>query len=56
MNFSIAVLPGDGVGPEVTDEAVKVMEAAGRRFGHVFELGYGMVGLAVLAGALPVGS
>jgi 3-isopropylmalate dehydrogenase len=27
-------LPGDGVGPEVTAEAVKVLEAAGRRFGH----------------------
>ena len=44
MNFSIAVLPGDGVGSEVTDEAVKVMEAVGRRFGHTFELGYGRVG------------
>ena len=44
MRFSIAVLPGDGVGPEVTGEAVKVLEAVGRRFGHTFDLGYGSVG------------
>ncbi len=44
MKFSIAVLPGDGVGPEVVAEAVKVMEAVGRSFGHAFELTYGRVG------------
>ena len=44
MEFSITVLPGDGIGPEVVDEAVKVLEAAGRRFGHTFELRYGIVG------------
>ena len=44
MRFSIAVLPGDGVGLEVTGEAVKVLEAVGRRFGHTFDLGYGSVG------------
>jgi tartrate dehydrogenase len=30
---NIAVIPGDGVGPEVSAEAVRVLEAAGRRFG-----------------------
>ena len=44
MRFSIAVLPGDGVGPEVIAEAVKVMEAVGRRFGHTFDLSHGRVG------------
>jgi len=44
MQFSITVLPGDGIGPDVVDEAVKVLEAAGRRFGHQFELRYGIVG------------
>ena len=44
MRFDITVLPGDGVGPEVTAEAVKVMEAVGRRFGHTFELSYGRIG------------
>jgi 3-isopropylmalate dehydrogenase len=31
-SFRIAVLPGDGVGPEVTAAAVQVLEAAGRAF------------------------
>ena len=44
MSFSIAVLPGDGVGPEVTAEATKVIEAVGRRFGHGFDLGFGRFG------------
>jgi 3-isopropylmalate dehydrogenase len=34
--FKIAVLPGDGIGPEVMDEALKVMDAAREKFG--FEL------------------
>jgi 3-isopropylmalate dehydrogenase len=32
-NYTIAVIPGDGIGPEVTDEALKVLKAAGERFG-----------------------
>ena len=35
--YRIVVLPGDGIGPEVTREAIKVLEAVGRRFGHRFE-------------------
>ena len=34
----IAVLPGDGIGREVTDQAVAALEAVGRRFGHRFTL------------------
>jgi 3-isopropylmalate dehydrogenase len=34
----IAVIPGDGIGKEVTAEAVKVIEAVGQRFGRRFEL------------------
>ena len=44
MNFSITVLPGDGVGPEVIAEAVKVIDAVGSRFGHAFDLRYGRIG------------
>ena len=44
MKYSVAVLPGDGVGPEVTAEAVKVMEAVGDRFGHTFDLRFGKIG------------
>jgi 3-isopropylmalate dehydrogenase len=44
MKFDIAVLPGDGVGPEVIDQGVNVLEAVGRRFGHEFRLHWGVVG------------
>ncbi|MDD4986455.1 MAG: 3-isopropylmalate dehydrogenase, partial [Dehalococcoidales bacterium] len=44
MRFSLAVLPGDGIGPDVTAEAVKVLKAVGSRFGHDFRLDYGLVG------------
>ena len=44
MQFNLTVLPGDGVGPEVTNEAVKVLQAVGKRFGHDFNLHYGLVG------------
>ncbi|MEL6864180.1 MAG: 3-isopropylmalate dehydrogenase [Bacteroidota bacterium] len=36
MNKKIAVLAGDGIGPEVTEQAIKVMEAVAQRFGHEF--------------------
>lgn len=44
MKFKLAVLPGDGVGPEIMDEGVKVLEAVGKKFGHSFELSYGLIG------------
>jgi 3-isopropylmalate dehydrogenase len=44
VEFNIAVLSGDGIGPEVTAEGVKALEAAGRAFGHTFNLEYGDVG------------
>ncbi len=44
MQFNLAVLPGDGVGPEVTGEAIKVLLSVGQRFGHDFNLHYGLVG------------
>ncbi|MEK7246128.1 MAG: tartrate dehydrogenase [Pseudomonadota bacterium] len=36
-NFRIALVPGDGIGPEVVPAAVRVLEAAGKRFGVAFE-------------------
>lgn len=44
MQLNLAVLPGDGVGPEVISEAIKVLQAVGRRFGHDIRLNYGLVG------------
>lgn len=44
MKFNLAVLPGDGIGPDVTTEGIKVLQAIGRRFGHEFNLRYGLLG------------
>ena len=44
MEFKLAVLPGDGIGSDVIAEAIRVLEAVGRRFGHDFELSEGAIG------------
>ena len=44
MKADIAVLPGDGIGPEVTAEAVRVLESVGRKFGHEFEMREALLG------------
>ena len=44
MKASIAVLPGDGIRPEVISESIKVLEAIGNRFNHDFEIESGRVG------------
>ena len=36
MNVKIALISGDGIGPEVVGEAVKVLEQVGKKFGHTF--------------------
>jgi 3-isopropylmalate dehydrogenase len=38
MRAQVAVLPGDGIGPEVTAEGVRCLEAVARLFGHEFQL------------------
>ncbi len=38
MRALIAVLPGDGIGPEVVGQATRVLEAVARRFEHRFEM------------------
>ena len=32
-NYTITVLKGDGIGPEIVDEAIKVLDKAGEKFG-----------------------
>ena len=36
MNCNIAVIKGDGIGPEVVTQAMKVLDAVGEKFGHTF--------------------
>ena len=49
--YTIAVLPGDGIGPEVTAEGERVLQAAGQRFGITFTLSHFPVGAAGVAAA-----
>jgi len=36
MNYNIALLKGDGIGPEIVDSAVRVLEAIGKKYNHTF--------------------
>lgn len=47
-NIKIAVLPGDGIGREITPQAIAVLEAVGRAFGHRFDFQEGIVGGAAI--------
>ena len=42
--FKIALLPGDGIGPEVCREAVKTLRAVEKKFNHEFEITDGLIG------------
>jgi 3-isopropylmalate dehydrogenase len=46
--YTIAVLPGDGIGQEVTAEAVRVLRAIGRRAGATFEFAEALIGGAAI--------
>lgn len=37
MNYKIALIRGDGIGPEIVNETVKVIDKVGEKFGHTFE-------------------
>ena len=36
MNYQIAVIPGDGIGPDVVEQTLKVTDKVGEKFGHTF--------------------
>ena len=36
MDYKIALIRGDGIGPEIVNEAVGIIDAVGERFGHTF--------------------
>ena len=44
MNLKILLLPGDGIGTEVTSAAVDVLQAVAKKFGHTLELSEGLLG------------
>ena len=48
MEMNIALLPGDGIGPEVINQAVKVVKAIGQKFGHQITFSEAVVGAAAV--------
>jgi len=48
MRTRIAVLGGDGIGPEVTAEAVRVLQAVGSKYGYDFEFSEALIGGAAI--------
>jgi 3-isopropylmalate dehydrogenase len=44
VKAKIVVLPGDGIGPEVTAEALRVLQVVARKFGHAFEFDERLMG------------
>jgi 3-isopropylmalate dehydrogenase len=48
MNLKIAIVAGDGIGPEVTAEAVRVLEVVAHGFSHTLELAHEKIGGAAL--------
>ncbi len=48
MELNIAVLAGDGIGPEVTKEGVKVLEAIAKKYSHKFNFNEGLIGAVAI--------
>jgi len=44
MKKNIAILPGDGIGPEVINESIKILKKIGEKFGHHFDFTEGLIG------------
>lgn len=48
MKLNIAVLPGDGIGPEISQAGVDTLNAIAKKFGHTFNMEYALVGAAAI--------
>ncbi len=55
MKYNIALLKGDGIGPEIVDSAVKVLSAVGEKFSHEFNFTeYDIGGIAIDKHGVPL--
>ena len=55
MNYNIALLRGDGIGPEIVDSAVRVLETIGRKYNHTFNFtAYDIGGVAIDKHGMPL--
>jgi len=48
MRARIALLPGDGIGPEVLEEGIRVLDAVAERWGHTFDARPALIGGAAI--------
>jgi 3-isopropylmalate dehydrogenase len=48
MEFKIAKLPGDGIGPEIVEQAVKVLNSIEKKYGHTFNYEFAYVGATAI--------
>ena len=48
MHKKITVLPGDGIGPEIIEQAVRALNTVASKYGHTFDYTYALVGAAAI--------
>ncbi|MFV0378939.1 MAG: 3-isopropylmalate dehydrogenase [Mangrovibacterium sp.] len=48
MKLKLAVLPGDGIGPEIIDQAMKAVKAVAAKFNHELEYEFGLTGATAI--------
>jgi 3-isopropylmalate dehydrogenase len=48
MKLNIAVLPGDGIGPEIVEQALKAVKAVANKFNHEINYEYGITGASAI--------
>ena len=48
MDFNIAIVPGDGIGPEIVEQAIKVLKAVGVKYKHTFNFTEALVGATAI--------
>jgi len=48
MKLNIAVLPGDGIGPEIIEQALKVVKAVAEKYNHQLEYQFGLTGATAI--------
>ncbi len=48
MKLNIALLPGDGIGPEIIEQAMKTVKAVAKKFNHELQYEYGITGAAAI--------
>lgn len=48
MKLNLAILPGDGIGPEIIEQAMKVVKAVAKKYNHELTFEYGLIGAAAI--------